>query len=111
MYVRIVAPDQTVSTLLQGACAEDPNVIPPKVQFKLQLKPTTCFRNWKKTGGAPTEHIYSVTQSTDTCLVHDLLCGRAPHPLIKEREFASVKYADEQRAAAAAAAAAASNTL
>lgn len=76
-YMRIIRKDQTVFTLINGACFE----------YKLQKDKTNiynhinnyliCFRKWIKTSGLPDGHIVSANQNVNTCQTHWVLCDNS----------------------------------
>jgi len=50
-YIRMIDLDGYMHTLINGACKEDPNTIPPKIPFQLKLRAMICYRTWIKTSG------------------------------------------------------------
>eukprot|EP00347_Sterkiella_histriomuscorum_P014857 403359260 len=84
-YIRMVETNQYMHTMIQGACKEDLNTIPPKIPFQLKLRPMICYKTWIKTSGQPEGHLVNsgITRSTECLDEHYVNCGSIPpRPLI-----------------------------
>jgi hypothetical protein len=46
-----------------------------------------CYKNWIKTEGAPTGHVYVPKTQADSCTVHSKICQEGEIPLIYVMEF------------------------
>jgi len=84
VYMRIVNRTGFVQTLIQGACIEAYNQPPIMVLSNMKVRLVTCYRNWIKTSGLPSEHIFTDLTSLQKCFSNDVLCGgkNRSHPVL-----------------------------
>jgi len=73
-----------VQTLIQGACREAYNQAPIMVLTTMKVRLVTCYRNWIKTSGLPSEHIFTDLTTLEKCFSNDVLCGgkNRSHPVL-----------------------------
>ncbi|CDW73314.1 UNKNOWN [Stylonychia lemnae] len=94
-YIRMIDKDGYMHTLIQGACKEDPNTIPPKIPFQLKLRAMICYKTWIKTSGQPDSHLIGtgVTKNTECLDDHYVNCKNIqPRPLIMEKNFTVIQF-------------------
>ena len=73
-YMRMIYTNGTVYTLIQGACFEykmEDNIVNDYGYKHIRL---LCFKNWIKTYGEPSEHIYKSSEET-TCFDNIVYCS------------------------------------
>lgn len=90
------ASEGFLHTLINGACRATEELetleYAPKPYYNisisefdvlnLSIKPMICITSWIKTSGQPIGHLYQEIEETETCLLHDILCGNRTHPLV-----------------------------
>jgi hypothetical protein len=84
VYMRIINGTGFVQTLIQGACREAYNQAPIMVLKMMKVRLVTCYRNWIKTSGLPSEHIFTDLTTLQKCFSNDVLCGgkNRSHPVL-----------------------------
>ena len=81
--MRMLSPSGSLYTLFQGAWNYAYNEYPPDIPFSLKLKTMMWFKNWIKTYGEPSGHIYNSATTEDYWFEFFLFCPREQHPLIR----------------------------
>ena len=73
-YMRMIDYNGNVSTFIQGACFEYKMEDNIKNNYGYNHKRLLCFKNWIKTYGEPSNHIYKDSEET-TCYENIVFCS------------------------------------
>jgi len=86
-YIRMIDTQGAVHTMLNGACRAAYN-IQPEIMNGLNVTSVSCYRNWIKTSGQPSQHIWTPLTPLEECFEQDLLCGgkNRSHPVLYKNE-------------------------